>query len=77
MTTPDGPGIWHFSGIRWTPSRMWMTTVNDLVDVRYVLIGASTRLAVARFGTGKMHDVGDYDGTWERLLIEFNGERSS
>ena len=66
--TPNKPGIYHFKGIRMTPSKKYIVSVDDYVRVRPDM--AYPELMVAHFGTGKLYPISAYEGTFDFVREE-------
>lgn len=75
MDRPEGEGVYHFVGKRYTPNRTIVDT-NDLVEVRAVVVAQQFSYAACFFGRMQKFSVDRFHGKWRKLLIEFQGERT-
>lgn len=57
------PGIYHFKGIRSTPSKKFIVSLDTYVEIR--IDRAYPELMVAMFGTGKLYPISSFEGEWE------------
>lgn len=74
MEEPNGPGIYHFIGIRWTTMNALVKT-NDLCQLERVQVGKGEMMQVLFFGRSKKFRLAEFVGKW-RKLMGFQGKRS-
>lgn len=77
MTTPDEPGLWIFSGLRYTTRRGFLVEVNDICEVRDMVLGFKTERVVLFMGRATLHKLEQFRGTWRRAQLDIEGERTS
>ena len=63
-------GIYKFKGVRTTPSKKYIVTMDTYVEVK--IDKAFPELMVALFGTGKLHPISCFEGEFDLVYEEGN-----
>lgn len=67
MNQPNTPGLYSFQGIRHDRNRSAIVSVDAWVEVRNVLKGRVTELAVHFWDNPKLFPLTDFSGVWKKL----------